>query len=65
MNSFHFLVCAIAVIYPLEGLLCGMLTILNGKRIAIAVRHEHRYVCACGHLQALALCPGHRFCMNQ
>lgn len=65
MNSFQFLVRAVTVIYPLEGLWCGMLIILNGKWFAIAARHERGYVRASGHLQALALCPGHRFCMNQ
>lgn len=35
------------------------------KQIAVAVRQKRRYVHVCGHLQVLAPCPGHKYCMNQ
>ena len=56
MNSFQFIVRAVTVVYPLEGLLCRMLMMLNGKWISVAVRHEPGYVCVHVVICKLLLC---------
>lgn len=53
VNSLQFIVSAVTATFPLAGLCCGILVGMNGKWIAVAVRHERGCVCACGHCKLL------------
>lgn len=53
MNSLQFIVSAVTATFPLAGLCCRILVGMNGKWIAVAVRHERGCVCACGHCKLL------------
>lgn len=53
VNSLQFKVSAVTATFPLAGLWCGILVGMNGKWVAVAVRHEGGYICACGHCKLL------------
>lgn len=55
VNSLQFIISAATATFPLAGLWCAILVGMNGKWVAVAVRHECQYICACGHCK-LVLC---------